>query len=119
MIRRLDLPTLRAAWWAFRALRRTRRALAREAVTDVSVGEPPRLPKRASRGVRAVLRRQSPTCLERSLVLQAWEAAHGLERAVVIGVRGSGDALEAHAWLEGEPDGERLAYSELMRVALR
>ena len=116
MRRRPDLPTLRAALWALVALRRTRRALRRSKVTDVRVGEPPALPVSAGRGVRAVLRRVDHTCLERALVLQAWNVAHGEPRDVVIGVNGAGEQFAAHAWLEGEPDGERGVYRELMRV---
>jgi Transglutaminase-like superfamily len=113
--RRLDLPTLRAALWALVALRRTRRALERSKVTDVRVAEPPALPLSAGRGVRAVLRRVEHTCLERALVLQAWDVAHGEPRDVVIGVT-AGEQFAAHAWLEGDTDGERGSYSELMRV---
>jgi Transglutaminase-like superfamily len=111
-----DLPTLRAALWALMALRRTRRALKRDRVTEIRVGRPPALPRSAGRGVRAVMRRIEPTCLERALVLQAWGVAQGEKRDVVIGVNGTGDQFAAHAWLEGEPDGERGAYRELMRV---
>jgi transglutaminase superfamily protein len=114
--RKIDPASLRAAWWALLALRKTRRALRRDRVTDIVVVAPPPLPARAGRGVRAVLRRWKPTCLERALVLQAWEMAHGEPRDVVIGVEGRGDLFTAHAWLEGEPDGERGPYSELMRV---
>lgn len=64
-----------------------------------------------------MIRRWDPTCLERALVLQAWEAAHGGARDVVIGVRGSGESMAAHAWLDGEPDGAAAAYEELLRVA--
>ncbi|HEX7254741.1 MAG TPA: lasso peptide biosynthesis B2 protein [Gaiellaceae bacterium] len=117
MRRKLDPASLRAAWWALVAFRRTRRALRRERVTDVVVAPPPALPVRAGRGVRAVLRRADATCLERALVLQAWEAAHGPGRDVVIGVKG-GEKLAAHAWLDGEADGG-LAYEELMRVPAR
>jgi hypothetical protein len=117
--RKLDPASLRAAWWAFFALRRTRRALRRDRVTDVFVAVPPRLPSRAARGVNAVLRRWDPTCLERALVLQAWERAHGGQRDVVIGVRGSGEAMAAHAWLEGERNGDLGSYEELMRVPAR
>jgi hypothetical protein len=88
-------------------------------VTEVVVAVPPRLPARAGRGVNAVLRRTDPTCLERALVLQAWERAHGGGRDVVIGVRGSGDELAAHAWLEGERNGDLGVYEELMRVPVR
>lgn len=119
MNRKADLPTLRAAWWARRALRRARRGLRRDRVTEVDVGAPPSLPPSASRGVRAVLRRSHPTCLERALVLQAWNMAHGQSRDVVIGVQGSGEQLSAHAWLDGEPDGELGSYEELLRVPAR
>ncbi|MDP9491809.1 MAG: lasso peptide biosynthesis B2 protein [Actinomycetota bacterium] len=116
MRRRPDLPTLRAALWALLALRRTRRALKRDRVTDVRVPQPPALPPSAGRGVRAVIRRWDPTCLERALVLQAWNVAHGQSRDVVIGVNGAGDEFAAHAWLDGEPD-EHGPYHELMRVS--
>jgi Transglutaminase-like superfamily len=112
---KLDPASLRAAWWTLRALRRTRRALGRDRVTEVVVGGPPDLPDRAGRGVRAVLRRTDPTCLERALVLQAWDVAHGAPRDVVIGVKGRDDHFTAHAWLDGEPDGQG-PYHELMRV---
>lgn len=115
MRRAPDLPTLRAALWALLALRRTRRALKRDRVTDVRVLPPPALPTSAGRGVRAVIRRSDPTCLERALVLQAWNVAHGEPRDVVIGVNGTGEDFAAHAWLDGEPDGHG-QYHELMRV---
>ncbi|GGC05535.1 lasso peptide biosynthesis B2 protein [Cellulomonas carbonis] len=93
-----------AAGWAALALRRTRRALAADGVR-AHVPRPPRLPDGARRGVEAVLRRTSPTCLERSLVLRTWLAAHGVPCEVVIGVRrdASGD-VTAHAWLDVESD---------------
>lgn len=116
MRNKLDLPTLRGAWWALWALRRSRRELRLRAVTEVKVTLPPPLPWSATRGVRAVLRRRDPTCLERSLVLQAWEAAQGYPRSVVIGVRGTGEGMQAHAWLDGDPGTDHLDYHELLRV---
>jgi Transglutaminase-like superfamily len=111
-----DLPTLRAALWALLALRRARRALKRGPVTEIRVGPPPALPPSAGRGVRAILRRSDPTCLERALVMQAWAAAQGDTRDVVIGVNGTGEQFAAHAWLDGDSDGEG-PYRELMRVS--
>lgn len=110
-----DVPTLRAALWALLALRRTRRALKRDRVIDVRVARPPALPPSAGRGVRAIIRRSDPTCLERALVLQAWNVAHGEPRDVVIGVNGTGEEFAAHAWLDGDPD-QHGPYHELMRV---
>lgn len=111
---RLHPVTLRAAWWTARSLRRTRRELRRRAVTDVRVAAPPRLPEGAARGVSAVLRRTSPTCLERALVLQRWLAEHGSARDVIIGVTAPSDGFAAHAWLDGEEHGHD--YAELTRL---
>jgi hypothetical protein len=48
-----------------------------------------------------VLRRTQETCLVNSIVLQAWEAAHGRRRDLVVGITGP-DRFRAHAWLEGD-----------------
>jgi hypothetical protein len=112
----LDPRVLRAAGWALLAVRSTRRQLVGRPLYDVRVPEPPKLPRRAERGVRAVLRRLHPSCLERSLVLQRWLAAHGEAHVVVVGVSAPHD-FRAHAWLEGErqPMGPR--YHEIARLA--
>jgi hypothetical protein len=112
----LDLPTLRAAAWALRALRRAERDLARHGLDGARVAPPPRLPASARRGVLAVVRRRPNTCLERALVLQRWEAAHGAGADVVIGVKGPSDGFRAHAWLETMPDGPPEAFQELLRL---
>lgn len=83
------------------------------------VNDPPPLHPSAGRGVFAVLRRAPHTCLERALVLQRWQAAHGKERDVIIAVRGSIDDFAAHAWLDGEPDVDVNAYEELLRLPVR
>jgi hypothetical protein len=121
VLKKADIPTLRAAWWTLRALRSTRQALPRDGVYGVTLPAPPRLPARSERGVRAVLRRRGATCLERSLVLQRWFAAHGDCRDVVIGVIGPSDAFKAHAWLEGDADGHAGAapFRELTRIPAR
>lgn len=119
MSRRIDVPTLRAAWWAFRALRRARRTLRKRGLEGFSVSSPPQLPEQAARGVLAVLRRRSSTCLERALVLQRWHAAQGHSCDVVIGVAGSAERFAAHAWLDGELDGQAESFQELMRVPLQ
>jgi Transglutaminase-like superfamily len=112
----MDLATLRAALWTMRALLQARRRL-RRGLGGCSVSPPPRLPRAAGRGVHGVLRRWPATCLERALVLQRWEAAHGSARPVVIGVRGpAADGFQAHAWLDGEPDPVAADYHELTRL---
>lgn len=118
MLRRLDVPTIRAGLWAVRALRQARRTLRRGGPTAARVSAPPRLPRSASRGVGGVLRRWPSSCLERALVLQRWEAAHGSPRSVVIGVQGRQDAFRAHAWLDGTGDPLAAGYQELTRLPI-
>jgi hypothetical protein len=115
-VTRVDLPTLRAAFWAMRALRRAERDLARDGLRGAHVSPPPPLPAHARRGVLAVIRRRPSTCLERALVLQRWEAAHGAASDVVIGVPGRRGDFAAHAWLESMPDRQAAEYHELMRI---
>lgn len=118
MRRRASLAELRAAAWAARAVRSSRRQLRRSGYVGLKLPDVPDLPTSASRGVDAVLRRLSPTCLERAVVLQRWRAAHGDLRAVVVGVRGTGDEFRAHAWLDDEsPELEESEYRELVRLS--
>jgi transglutaminase superfamily protein len=115
---RIDLPTLRAAWWTLRAARQTRVALARQPLEKAMATVPtaPRLPEHAGRGVHAVLRRRGDTCLVQAIVLQAWEAAQGHSRDLVIGVTSPrAEAFRAHAWLDGDLPCHELAFSELLR----
>lgn len=51
----------------------------------------------------------------RSAVLQAWDAAHGHPRDLVIGVTAPGARFKAHAWLEGEPEAMSAGYAEVSR----
>jgi hypothetical protein len=118
-VRRYDLPALRAAWWATRAARSARRHLARSEI-GVAMRRLPRvpdLPDSAVRGVDAVLVRRGATCLVRSIVRQAWLAAHGRPVELVIGVTAPGAGFAAHAWLEGDPPPEGLSFKELTRRA--
>jgi Transglutaminase-like superfamily len=103
--------------WAARAVRRARRQLRTTAPSSVALPRLPQLPPSAERGVRAVLRRQPHTCLERALVLQRWRAAHGDPRDVLIGVRGPATSFSAHAWLEDEDVDPAVGpFEELLRV---
>lgn len=114
---RPDVASVRAAWWALRALRQVRAALKRDGVGSAVLLPPPGLPEAAGRGVRAVLRRVRPTCLERALVLQRWLAAHGVKRDVVIGVRSPADGFAAHAWVDGESPHDGQDFHEIERLA--
>ena len=116
MRQRADLNALRAALWAQRALLHARRDLRAGRLEGIELPAPPSLPAAAERGVHALLRRRPATCLERALVLQRWYVARGAARAVVIGVRGPTEAFSAHAWLDGDPDGESGAFQELLRL---
>jgi Transglutaminase-like superfamily len=115
----ITVPNLRAAWWTHRALRTVRADLQANGLDYASAPAPPRIPDEARRGVFAVLRRQPSTCLERALVLQRWHAAHGRDRDVIIAVKGPTVDFAAHAWVDGEPDGDVSRFSELMRLPPR
>lgn len=115
-LRRIDLPTLRAALWTLRALRTVRTQLRRGTIEGVRVPAPPPLSEAEVRGVLAVLRRRPNTCLERSLVLQRWVARFDRAPDIVVGVASPSDGFRAHAWLEGEPDNADGQFHELMRL---
>jgi len=116
-LKRPGVHDVRAALWAWRALRSVRGQLRAGALRDVRVPAPPRVPPASARAVRVVLAREAPSCLERALVLQRWLMAQGVARDVVVGTNGSAPgAFTAHAWLDGEamPDGR--GYIELTRL---
>ena len=111
-----DVPTLRAALWAIRALQTARRQLRRDGLESLRVPAPPALPRSAARGVRVVLRLRTHTCLEEALVMQRWLAGQGVPRDVVVGVRGPAE-FGAHAWLEGDLAPAQAGFLELVRVS--
>jgi Transglutaminase-like superfamily len=114
MLRQLDIPTARAALWTWQSLRNARRRLQNQRLEDIRLPPPPALPTHAVRGVAAVLDRTSNTCLERSLVVQRWLAAHGEAPDVLVGVVGPASRFKAHAWIDGEQEGD--GFEVLMRV---
>jgi hypothetical protein len=118
-VRSLDMPTLRAAWWARKALRRLHADLQVSGLKYQPAPAPPQLPPHARRGVLAILRRQQSTCLERALVLQRWEELQGRPRDVIVAVKGPTVDFAAHAWLDGDPDGDVSSFAELMRLPPR
>jgi Transglutaminase-like superfamily len=111
-----DPAAWRGALWARRAVIIARRQLRAGGLRDLALEPPYRLPPAAESGVRAVLRRQPSTCLERAVVLQRWLQAQGDSRAIVIGVRRGEDEFRAHAWVEGEYDRLAPVFEELLRV---
>ena len=110
-----DLPTLRASWWTLRAARRARRALPESGAEPVELPPVPALPPHARRGVEGVLRRTRATCLVAATVRQAWHAAQGEPRDLVIGVTPPGGGFRAHAWLEGDHPCHSAGFEELLR----
>jgi transglutaminase superfamily protein len=111
-----DLSTLRAVWWALRSSRRARRGLDRLGLeAAVTLPTVPAVPDDAGRGVYAILHRRANTCLVRSMVLQAWESAHGRDRDLIVGVTPPARGFEAHAWLEGDPPCPEPDFQELLR----
>jgi hypothetical protein len=111
--RGIDVATLRAAWWTLRATRRAARADDPDA--RLTLPRVPPVSPHAERGVLAVLRRRSDSCLTQSRVRQAWLAAQGVQRDLIIGVMAPGDGFQAHAWLDGDPPASHVGFVELAR----
>ncbi len=113
-----EIADARAGWWAWCALRTARAGLRHGEVRGVRVPAPPRVPARSARAVRRVLDWTDSSCLERSLVLQRWLAAHGVARDVIVGTEGGAQSgFAAHAWLDGEPQPPGRSYVELIRLS--
>jgi hypothetical protein len=105
--------------WVVSATAQVRRQLrAGERVDEVTVPAPPDSDLRSTRALRVSLRVTTRNCLRRSLVRQAWLAAAGDERDIVIGVRRSPE-FGAHAWLEGDEIPPEEAFEELLRLPSR
>lgn len=108
---------LRAALWTVLAARRTDRDLSAGGLDTIRVSPPPRLPDDAGRGVAAVLRRRTDTCLVRALVLQSWHLSQGRPRDLIIGVTVPSEGFRAHAWLDGDPPCHGEGFNEFLRRA--
>jgi hypothetical protein len=116
-MKRIDVPTLRAAFWTWRAITNVKRDLVRSRLDEVHAPTVPELPDSAGRGVAAALRRLSPTCLVQAIVLQSWHEAHGRPRDIIIGVTLPSEGFKAHAWLDGDPPCHDEGFNELVRRA--
>ena len=115
MPRRFTLSNIRAALWALRALRIVRRELRAGRWEAMKLPQVPAVPSSSARAVDSVLRRSGATCLPSAILRQAWFAAHGSERDLVIGVTAPSRGFEAHAWLEGDPPCHTERFEELLR----
>jgi hypothetical protein len=107
-----------AAIWAAGVLRTARAQLQSGALHGIALAPPRRRALGGRRGVKAVLWLGRASCLEGALVRQRFQAPGGVGRDVVIGVGRPGERFGAHAWLDGERDGERFGFRELTRVPL-
>jgi hypothetical protein len=116
MTRPPPFATLRAFWWADRALRAARQGLSSGRMFGLSLPTAPRLPAGGRRGVEARLRFRGYTCLEQALVRQRFLASQGAHQDVVIGVRSTSTGFVAHAWLDGEEDPAAPQFLELTRL---
>lgn len=108
LTKQVDVGAIRVAAWALSAQRHCRNDLRHNNLSDVRLSPPPDVRAKDRRAVIRVLSAVRASCLERSVVLQRFDAAAGKPREVVIGVTAPGPGFRAHAWLLGEeqPDGE-------------
>lgn len=113
-------PGLQGLRWANEQLVRLRGTLGSEGL-DAVVEPPPTIARGSLLGARALLEARRATCLERSLVIQAWFAARGVGLDVIVGVKRSlsdpGDT--AHAWVDRFDDDCSTTYAEIRRVQPR
>ena len=105
---RAPLATVRVAAWTWSEARRLPESLRHEGMAAVdTIRRAPPVAAGHRSTVTAVLRLAGANCLERSAILQRWEADHDGGRPLVLGVaRDSEGEIVAHAWLDGEREGD-------------
>ncbi|MFG1677280.1 lasso peptide biosynthesis B2 protein [Micromonospora sp. NPDC049282] len=113
--RRHGLRGFRVLVWTVRARRRVRRQLVQGGMDAVWPPAPPVGGASDRTVVVRALHRAGANCLERSLVLQRWDARQRTSRTLVIGVTAPSAGFHAHAWLDGDPDPHRAEMTELLR----
>jgi hypothetical protein len=113
-LRHVDVLAVRSALWTLRTRADSAKQLRFGGLPGVRLTAPPSLRPKDRRVVVSLLRALGASCLERSLVLQRFDAATGMARTVIIGVTSPGRGFRAHAWLAGEPqrDGD---FREIVR----
>ena len=82
----VNVRDISAAFWALRALRVVNEMLPQGRWEALELPRVPRSPNSSVWAVEAVLRRRGAACLATAIVRQAWLAAHGSPRDLVIGV---------------------------------
>jgi transglutaminase superfamily protein len=113
--KRLTLSNLRAALWTLRSLRLAKQGLRDGGWESVQLPNAPNVAHSSLPAVDYVLRRNGATCLPIAIVRQAWFAAQGSRRDLVVGVTKPSRGFEAHAWLEGDPPCHSYGFHELLR----
>lgn len=118
MWRRPTRAQARAAIWAGRSRFLAGRQLRTRSPDKVALPAPPTLSleRDSTRGVRVGLGITKATCLQRSLVLQHWYAAHDVAVDVVIGVTSPRSGFRAHAWIEKPGQLSITEFTEITRV---
>ena len=109
----MDARSVRIALWALRSHGRSRRQLRAGGVGAVELTAPAFVRPLDRRVLLAVLRVRRASCLERSVVLQRFDASAGRPRVLIVAVTKPGADFRAHAWL----DGERQRDPELHEIA--
>jgi hypothetical protein len=104
LLRRGGWHGLLVALWTAWCCRQVRRQIRRRGIDLIRLPAPTRSAGQERHIAVGVLRRMRATCLERSLVLQRWDAGQRLSRDLVIGVTAPSRGFHAHAWLDGDPD---------------
>jgi hypothetical protein len=106
---------VRAAWWGHRASRAAQTAARKGDLRIEVLPRVPEVPFTAEIGVKAALRFRKDACLVQAMVRQAWYAAHGENRDLVVGVTSPAQGFSAHAWLDGDPPCHSRGFHELLR----
>ena len=112
---RLTPSNLRAAFWTLRALRVAKKQVGTGRWDAVALPRVPDVPHASLHAVDSILGRTGATCLLTAIVRQAWFAAHGSKRDLVVGVTAPSGGFEAHAWLEGDPPCHAERFEEFLR----
>lgn len=88
---------------------------------NAEVAPPPTVARGSLRGAQAFLELRRATCLERSLIIQAWFAANGAALDVIIGVRRTHvqGGAQAHAWVDRYDADCSKDFAEIRRVSAR